>query len=121
MVASEAPGKVQRRIGSMIFEVFADEKYVVERMNSTAIHRIAGTQSLNDDRGTVAPFRFSTPSGAWGERSACSICASGVNSISGLEYCCAIESGRQALAIAAACLIVVGWRRSIKPAGSRIP
>jgi hypothetical protein len=43
------------------------------KRNNTAIHRIAGVQSLSDDRGTVAPFTFSTPSGASGERSACSI------------------------------------------------
>jgi hypothetical protein len=42
IVASEASGKLQRRIGSMILEVLAAENTEVESTNSAAIHRIDG-------------------------------------------------------------------------------
>src|SRR5438067_2276880 len=46
MVATEAPGRIHRSTGSMIFDVLAAEKREVERMNSAVIHTMVGAHNF---------------------------------------------------------------------------
>jgi hypothetical protein len=71
----------------MIFEVFAAENIEVERMKSAAIHRIEGAQSPNGNPLAATVGGETAALGARSGRSACSIYASSVNSITGLENC----------------------------------